>query len=524
MSGSVLQPTVKAAGAGVARETRSRSKAGLYLAFLGLLVAGLVLSLAGRSLMDRYGSAAALVLILGGPLFLVFLIAAFRQCIGKYHEFKKQLTWWHWLWLIMVASNFVFRTRDIETVNQQPLDTAAIYRVSLVGLTAFLLVLRLVMRRPNWLSSLFTGLVGVVTAFALTCVLSTVWSVNPPWTLYKSLEYLVDISLQAAILATVRSIESIETLMDWTWVICGVLVTVAWIEAPIWPEDALEGSGGYMGGPLQYRLSGVYPGLGFNMLGTYGAILATVAICRLLPTAGRKFDRLWYSAVFLLGTVTMVFAQTRSAIGGFVVGVLLAFIFTKRIRLGLVLGAGSALVLAVSGAGGKVMEFLQRGQSTDQIASLSGRTEWWGAAWEAFKLRPFTGYGAFAAGMSVFSRLGVKEITPLHSDYVEVLVGIGFWGPLFLIAGLIGTWWVLIKYSHRLPAASLERQLAVEAIAVLGVLTVRSTVMGVIMSQPPIQYFAVLGYAEYLRRRYARGAAPSQAVSSSPHALSGDFR
>jgi hypothetical protein len=29
--------------------------------------------------------------------------------------------------------------------------------------------------------------------------------------------------------------------------------------------------------------------------------------------------------------------------------------------------------------------------------------------------------------------------------------------------------------------------------------------MGVIMSQPPIQYFAILGYAEYLRRRYGRG-------------------
>jgi uncharacterized membrane protein YbaN (DUF454 family) len=51
----------------------------------------------------------------------------------------------------------------------------------------------------------------------------------------------------------------------------------------------------------------------------------------------------------------------------------------------------------------------------------------------------------------------------------------------------------------------MERQLAVEAIAVLGVLTVRTGVMGVIMSQPPIQYFAILGYAEYLRRRYGRG-------------------
>jgi O-antigen ligase len=520
MSGSVLQPTAKEH---TRATTARRSKAAVYLAFAGLLILGLFLTLVSRSVSERYGGVAALVLIIGGPLFLIFSLASFRQCVSKFREFRKQLTWWHWLWLILTASNFVFRTRDIETVSENPLDAAAIYRVSLVGLTAFFLVIRLVLRRPAWLSSLFRGLVGIVGVFALACVLSSVWSVNPPWTLYKSLEYLVDISLLAAILATVRSIESFDTLLDWTWVICGVLIAVAWIEVPIWPEDALEGAGGYVGGPLQYRLSGVYPGLGFNMLGTYGAIIATVAVCRLLPIAGRKFDRLWYSAILLLGTVTMIFAQTRSAIAGFAVGVVLAFLFTKRVRLGAILGSVGALALAISGGGGKILEFLERGQSADQITSLSGRVEWWGVAWDAFKLRPLTGYGAFASGMSVFPKLGVKEITPLHSDYVEVLVGLGIWGPLLVIAGLIATWWFLIKYSGKVPAGSLEKQTLVEAIAVLGVLTVRSTVMGVIMSQPPIQYFAILGYAEYLRRRYTSGKAVAASASSQPQTFSANF-
>jgi O-antigen ligase len=501
---NLLQPRV--GGATAAHESAWRSKLGLGLAFLGLVFAGLVLSLVGRSLIDQFGNVAPFILILGGPPLLVVSVIAFRQGLSKFRTLWNQLTWWHWLWLLLLVSNFVFRTRDIGSAQESPLDAAAAFRVSLVGIIAFSLLVRLVLRRPAWLQSLFTGLVGIVTCFALVCILSTIWSFNPPWTLYKSLEYLVDISLLATIMATAHTTESFESLLDWTWAITGLLVAVAWLEAPIWPQEALQGGGeGYMGGPLKFRLSGVYPGQGFNQLGTYGAILATVAVCRLLPIAGRKTDRAWNIMLFGLGAITMVFAQTRSAIGGFVVGVMLAFILAKRARLGVVLGVTSAIVLGFTGARDVVMDFLQRGQSTEQMASLSGRLEWWGVAWEAFKQRPLTGYGAFTSGLSIFPKLGIKEVTPLHSDYVEALVGIGVWGPLLVIAGLLATWWVLLRCFRHLPVASRERQLALEAIAVLGILSVRTGVMGIIISQPPILYFSILGYAEYLRRRYRRG-------------------
>jgi hypothetical protein len=506
MEGTVLPRGVRRAGAGAARKSAWRSKMVLVLVFVGLVLAGLILTFVGQSLIARFGNIAPFVLILAGPPVLIVSAIAFRQGLSKFRTLWRQLTWWHWLWLLLLVSNFVFRTRNIGAAQESPLDAAAMFRVSLVGMIAFSLLVRLVLRRPAWLQSLFSGLTGIVTTFALVCILSTVWSFNPPWTLYKSLEYLVDISLLAAIQATAHTTESYESLLDWTWVITGLLVAVAWMEAPIWPQEALQGGGeGYMGGPLKFRLSGVYPGQGFNQLGTYGAILATIAVCRLLPTAGRKFDRAWYMMLFALGSVTMVFAQTRSAIGGFVVGVILAFVFAKRARLGVALGVASAIVLGFTSARDVVWDFLQRGQSTEQMASLSGRLQWWGVAWEAFKQRPFTGYGAFTSGLSIFPKLGIKEVTPLHSDYVEALVGIGIWGPLLVLAGLLATWWVLLRCVGRFPAASLERQLAVEAIAVLGILSVRTGVMGIIISQPPILYFSILGYAEYLRRRYSHG-------------------
>jgi exopolysaccharide production protein ExoQ len=479
---------------------------GFYLAFGVAVCAGLVLSLIGRSLIDHFGSVATFGLILAGPPILVLVVMGMRNSVSKFRTLWQQVTWWHWLWFVLLASNFVFRTRDIQSIQENPLDAAAIYRISLVGITAFSLMVRLALRRPLWMESLFRGIVGVMAVYALLGVASTLWSVNPPWTLYKSLEYLVDVALLAAVLETVRSAESYESFLDWNWVLCGSLVALAWLEAPIWPEEALET--GYMQGILKVRLSGVYPGQGFNSLGTYGAILSIIAVCRLLPVAGRKFDRAWYLLILGLGMVTMVFSQTRSAIGGFVVGLVLLLFFTKRLRLAAILGAGSAVVLAFTSLGPVIVAFLQRGQSTEQMASLTGRLDWWGVAWDAFKLHPLTGYGAFASSLVVFPKLGVQEITPLHSDYVETLVGIGIWGPLLLLVGLAMAWWVLIKAIRRFPPTSLEYQLTAECIAVLGILSVRSAVMGVIASHPPTWYFVVIGYAEYLRRRYAQATAP----------------
>lgn len=511
MNGAVPQPSAISSGGGgqITREAAWPSRAGLFLAFLVLVPLGLLLSLAGRNLIGRFGGPVTVVLFLSGPPGVVLFALGFRQALSKFRTLRKKLTGWHGLWLLLLVSGFVIRTRDIGAVREGPLDTAAIFRVSLVAITGLVLMVCLALKRPSWLGSLFRGLVGVMAVFALVCVASALWSINPPWTLYKSLEYLVDVALLAAILATVRSVESYETLLDWTWVLCGLLVASAWLEVPIWPEEALEEQ--LATGVLGFRLAGVFPGLGSNGLGTLGAIVAAIAVCRLLPTAGRKFDRAWYILLLVFGSATMVWTQTRSAMGGFLLGVLLVLFFTQRARLAAALGAASAAVLAFTGAGSALLAFLQRGQSTEGIASLSGRLGWWTAALDALKQHPLTGFGAFAAGFAIWPALGDKGVGPLHSDYVETLVGTSIWGVILIVAGLLGTWWVLIRYLRRFSSPTLERQLAVECVAVLAIITVRSGVMNLMIWHPPLQYFVLLGYAEYLRRRYNRGSrtAPS---------------
>ena len=507
MSGAGAQASVNVSGAGThaTREVTWHPRVGLFLL---LILLGLLLTMIGTYALGRFGAAAALALVLAGPPSAVALALGLRQAIPKFRRLCKSLTWWHGLWLVLLVSGFMIRTesRAVAQIEQNPVDAAAAFRVVLVGITGLVLMVRLALRRPPWLGSFCRGLVGVMALFGLVCAVSATWSVKPSWTLYKSWEYLIDVALLAAILASVRSLGTYETLLDWTWVLCGLLVASAWLEAPFWPEEAWEGQ--YVGGLLNIRLAGVFPGQGSNAVGTLGAIVAAIAVCRLLPAVQRKFDRAWYILLLLFGVATMVFTQTRSAIGGFVLGVLLVFFFTKRARLAVALGFVSAAALALTGAGSALLAFLQRGQSGAEIVTLSGRVEWWAAAWDVYVQHPWTGLGAYAAGsFAVWPSLGLKEVGPLHSDYVEMLVGTSVWGPLLILIGLLGTWWVLIRCLRRPSSPPLERQLALECIAVLAILTVRSTVMNVIVSHPPLHHLVVLGYAEYLRRRYNRGTA-----------------
>ncbi len=84
---------------------------------------------------------------------------------------------------------------------------------------------------------------------------------------------------------------------------------------------------------------------------------------------------------------------------------------------------------------------------------------------------------------------------------METILGTGFWGLAPLVVSLVGTWVVLLPAVYRSALSRLERQLAIEAIAVLSLLTVRTVFMDILTLHPALHYFAVLGFAEALRRR-----------------------
>jgi hypothetical protein len=111
-----------------------------------------------------------------------------------------------------------------------------------------------------------------------------------------------------------------------------------------------------------------------------------------------------------------------------------------------------------------------------------------------------------------------NNIASMHSDWVETLVGCGFWGIFPLLASLIVAWWYLLRYVLDPARTPLERQLALEAIAVLMIATLRTVFSTDLTWHAPLQFWIPMGYAEYMRRRYAVRVryAPQPALAHSP--------
>jgi O-antigen ligase len=408
------------------------------------------------------------------------------------------------MWLLLFVSGLVFRDRSIQEIQGEALDGWALFRVGFVTAAGMILLLKMARRQNAWPSYLFRGLVAWLATYSIVCVMSSLWSVFPSWTLYKSCEYFVDVAALAAVVATARSVEAYKRLFDWTWTLLGLMMISAWIGLVVLPQDALLPSTG----SLTVQLVGLMPNISSNTLGELGAIVGLIAFSRLLRRSNENAERAWYGALLTFGLVTMIFAQGRSGILGFVVGLVLVLLVSGRVAMGLTLLASAVLIFVANGnAWGAFSDFMRRGESEEELYSLSSRVDWWSLAWLAFLEHPLAGYGAFSgARFFVLAKNGL-DVTGIHNDWVETLVGTGLWGFIPALLALLGTWRELIR-RVRFPALTpLEQQLRVEAIGVLGVISVRSIFSNNLFWHPPIVFFAILAYAQFLINQHSRPGA-----------------
>ncbi|HEV2176116.1 MAG TPA: O-antigen ligase family protein [Terriglobia bacterium] len=440
------------------------------------------------------------------PVVVVFFGAAFLQAAKAGLGVLPKLKWYHALWALIFVSGLILRKRAAGEATSAPVDSAAAFRVGVVTLVGVFLLVRLFLRRTEWLQSLTKGLVGVLTWFTLTAMVSSLWSVYWQWTLYKSCEYAVDVGLLAACVLVIVDEAQMKTLFDWTWIWYGLLLLSVWAGVLYSPDQALSktfeaGESGI--GLIGVQLVGVFPDLAANAVGEFSAVLGAVALARLLPIDRRgRYERIWYSWLLLAAFTTMFLAQTRSALAGFCVAVFLIFLFSRRVLHGATIVISSAVLIIVTGVGELIMEYLERGQSQGQMLSLSSRLSWWSVAFSKFMDYPLTGLGMWAAGrFGVLAKLGLKMTATMHSDWIEILVGMSFWGIIPVLTLITWAWVILIRAVLRSRQDPSQNRLSLEAVGVFGVLTVRMVFMTDLTLHPPLHFFAILAYAEWLRRR-----------------------
>jgi O-antigen ligase len=152
-----------------------------------------------------------------------------------------------------------------------------------------------------------------------------------------------------------------------------------------------------------------------------------------------------------------------------------------------------------------VWDYLTRNQQPQQLLSLSGRLDWWTAAWTKILERPLIGWGGFAGGRFLILT-GDSAAADIHSSFVETLLDTGAPGLLLLFLALAGTWWILWRGARSRLLAVDARSQSIECLAVLGLLSVRSVFSSTLIahSYVTITFILVLGYAEYVRRELRR--------------------
>jgi len=502
-------------------DSRRRSPVWILLGFIafGFLIAVAISLLAGSK---PWGVLIAAAGILAAIPLIAVTVQAFPEGYAKLQLLRQNWTWWHPLWFCIFFSMLVFRIRDVGEAKANPLDAWAMTRILPEAFVSIALIVRLMLKKPNWLKALFTGIPGMMAVYCVICVASSAWSVNAGWTAYKSLEFLADVSLIASIVASADSSLTYQNLLDWTLTFYGLSLVGVWSNLPIWPTEAMDGG----------RLTGVVPVEASNSVGTSGAVLCLVAICRLWPLYGKAKSKAWYIFLFIFGLVSMVLSQTRNAEAAFVLAVMLVVLFQPQLRKMVLVGAAVlAPFVTVSlllsermwlKAWNLLLSFAERDQSSTAISSLSGRTAWWEYGIQQLSHHPFTGLGAYAAGrFAVLGKLGVGSAAMMHNDWIEILIGTSFWGVIPFLAALLAAWWYLTKCIRSNAYAPEQRQLALECLALLSMLTIHSFFNDELSWHCPLLYFAILGYAEWVRVQGKAERAP--AVEPRTWQLSSEF-
>lgn len=442
---------------------------------------------------ERLDALQAVLLVAAVPLAAVFGYVGLRRGLRHFAELRADWQWWHGLIFLLFVSTLVFRIRDVAAASSEPVDAWALLRLGPEAIVAGVLIQRLISHRTEWLKPMFRGLVGALAIYGTVCVVSATWSVYSAWTLYKAFEFLLDLAVFSAILATIETADQYRRVFNFVYCLYGLELVWTWINAAIWPSEALDELG---------RLSGVWPVTASNSVGNAAAIICIISLTRLLGRNAEKSERTWYALLLAFGSVSLIASQTRNSMAALVFGIALMLWYERRKWIGFVGVAATIPLLLLTSLGPRVATYLARDQTESQIEGMSSRMDWWSFAWQQFMHHPLTGLGAYAAGkFAVLGKIGVGTASQMHSDWMEVLAGTSFWGLLPFTAALVGCWWILSRTYWDRSLDTSERQLSAEALAILGTITLRSFFNVEMSWHAPFLFLAVLGYAEFLRRK-----------------------
>lgn len=458
-------------------------------------------------------------LVLLGALVLLFVPPAIILTLRRVANPPIQTSSFRWMylaWVLIWAGSSVWNlTRDVRfSVEEAGADNY----VRLVLLSIGVLIVLAIGAKYQFafLSELGAGVLAVFSFLAIWSVASTLWSVSPAGTLAKSFEYCAQLSIFVLATSLIcfgnprNRLLALKSVYDWTWFWLCLSLALVYVGILVWPDYAIMHDVGELG----FSLQGALPAVSANGVGQLGAFLGIVALIRVLNPGSRKV----FIPILAISLLTMVLAQSRSPILGFLLAVVVVLVASRRFGL-LLFVSGLVGTALLSPYGLAIYEFLRRDQTDETISTLSGRTTYWGESFQALHGHWLNGYGANVGGRYVLNTaLGETEVSTTHNMYVETLVDTGVVGLVLLLTGLALSWFWLFKLRSYAMKNPISRLLWFESIGIFTILMVRSIFsVSFIWSQTVLTFGLVLIFIAVMRKEVVQerhaGTSPAQPLS-----------
>ena len=182
-----------------------------------------------------------------------------------------------------------------------------------------------------------------------------------------------------------------------------------------------------------------------------------VLISAFLLRRANKTGRWPYVFSLAIALLTLLFSESRSSLSMtlLVVATFTFALSTMRTRATAMIGIGcicfGVLVLdpgfnLVRQSAGHAADYVQRGQSVQQLKDVSGRTEMWTAVWEQYQKAKLLGHGYFLSSetgkLYVWRRYDNHEA---HNLVLQLLVSTGLIGACLFAWGVLGIVWSWVR-------------------------------------------------------------------------------
>lgn len=338
--------------------------------------------------------------------------------------------------LLMVATEYKLRRRDIgEALGGRP-DIAIIAELAVfAAVTAYCLLTFATPLRVRRAEPVLYAMWG----YAATLAISSFYAPYPVMAVVRGTQLLVVAGVAHAI-ATRATREHLQLFTQAYTVLVGASVVIGFVfDFPAFSRLQED----------RFTWLYVHPVIAAVFL----AIAVTVGVSHVLRPVrvpGLFLPRPLALGVLGLNVTGLLLTKTRGSLFGGALGVMVVIVASRprHRRAEMVVVLVASIVGAVVVFWTTILAFLTRGDDAERIGTLSGRTELWSLAWDAFLERPLFGYGFGASRGMFYDDVGLGGA---HNAYVNVIVDVGLVGLawwLFIIGALV----VSLRRLARLPS------------------------------------------------------------------------